>query len=131
MGNTQRRALVRFLSYVRPYARLIALATVCGMAKFILPSTMALTLRFITDRLVAPATGRGGDGGSRDVIVRAFEAYLGWATQRLPAASRTPGAAFNILVGPLLVIYAAWAAATYYRRYLANLAGHRTLLDPR
>src|SRR5947207_1626696 len=101
MGSTKRRALVRFLSYVRPYTRLIALATLCGMAKFILPSTMALTLRFITDRLISPAGG-AGDGGSRDVIVRGFEAYLGWATKLLPASSRTPWAAFNILVVTLL-----------------------------
>jgi hypothetical protein len=50
MGTDARSPLRRFLGYVRPYHRLIALATVCGMAKFILPSTMALTLKFITDR---------------------------------------------------------------------------------
>jgi ATP-binding cassette, subfamily B, putative efflux pump len=132
MHSTNRRgALVRFLAYVRPYTRLICLATVCGMAKFILPSTMALTLRFITDRLVAPAAGATTDGRSSDVIVRGFDAYLRWATKLLPAASRTSWGAFNILVVTLLVIYALWAVALYYRSYLANLAGHRTILDLR
>ena len=53
-------ALGHILAYVRPYHRLIALATVCGMAKFILPSTMALTLKFITDRPV-PSAAVSGD----------------------------------------------------------------------
>ncbi|MDB4968526.1 MAG: multidrug transporter ATP-binding protein [Myxococcales bacterium] len=131
MGSSNRRALVRFLAYVRPYLRLIGLATLCGMAKFILPSSMALTLKFITDRLVRPAAGGATDGTSSDVIVRAFEAYLGWATKLLPAESRTSWGSFNVLVVTLLVIYAVWAVALYYRSYLANLAGHRTILDLR
>src|SRR5215813_6956833 len=105
MAASERRALRRFLTYVRPYTRLIGLATVCGMAKFILPSSMALTLKFIPDRLVAPVAGGRSDGASSDVIVRGFEAYLGWATQLLPAAWRTSWGAFNILVITLLVIY--------------------------
>ncbi|HEY2746486.1 MAG TPA: ABC transporter ATP-binding protein, partial [Polyangia bacterium] len=131
MATPDRRALVRFLAYVRPYSRLIVMATLCGMAKFILPSSMALTLKFITDRLVPPAPGAAGAHGSSDVIVRGFEAYLGWATKLLPEPWRTPWSAFNILVVTLIVIYAVWGVALYYRSYLANLAGHRTILDLR
>ena len=131
MGSVARSPLRRFLAYVRPYHRLIAAATVCGMAKFILPSTMALTLKFITDRLVPAAGGAAGAGTSSDVIARAFDAYLAWATRLLPAAWRSAWGAFNILVVTLLVVYALWAVATYYRSYLANLAGHRTILDLR
>ncbi len=130
MGIAARSPLRRFLAYVRPYHRLIALATVCGMAKFILPSTMALTLKFITDRLVVPAAGAAGSGTS-DIIARGFDAYLGWATRLLPAGWRSSWGAFNILVVTLVVVYALWAVATYYRSYLANLAGHRTILDLR
>ncbi len=130
MGSAARSPLRRFLAYVRPYQRLIVLATVCGMAKFILPSTMALTLKFITDRLVTPAGG-AARGTSSDIIARGFDAYLGWATRFLPADWRSSWGAFNILVVTLLVVYALWAVATYYRSYLANLAGHRTILDLR
>jgi subfamily B ATP-binding cassette protein MsbA len=123
-------ALRRFLAYVRPYTRLIALATLCGMAKFILPSSMALTLKFITDRLVTNPATTAPDGGS-DVIVRALSRYLAWSMQLLPPAWRSSWGAFNVLVVTLLVIYAIWGVALYYRSYLANLAGHRTILDLR
>jgi ATP-binding cassette, subfamily B, putative efflux pump len=132
MSSGDRRALRRFLRYVRPHTKLIALATLCGMAKFILPSSMALTLKFITDRLVGPlATGGTSEQASSDVIVRCFEAYLGWATAFLPAGWSDAWGAFNVLMVTLLVIYALWAVALYYRSYLANLAGHRTILDLR
>src|SRR5687768_7443132 len=42
-------SLRRFLGYVWPYSGLIARATACGMLKFVLPSTMALSFRFLTD----------------------------------------------------------------------------------
>jgi subfamily B ATP-binding cassette protein MsbA len=129
MASPKRRALTRFLAYVRPYTRLIVLATLCGMAKFILPSSMALTLKFITDRLVT--TGTASDSASSDIIVRAFEAYLAWTARFLPSAWRNSWGAFNVLVVTLLVIYAFWGVALYYRSYLANLAGHRTILDLR
>jgi subfamily B ATP-binding cassette protein MsbA len=127
-ASTNRRALVRFVAYVRPYTRLLVLATVCGMAKFVLPSTMALTLKFITDRLVTSAPAAES---SRDVIVRSFEAYLGWVTRLLPVAWRSPWGSFNVLIITLVVIYAVWAVALYYRSYLASLAGQRTILDLR
>ena len=129
MGTAPRSPLRRFLTYVRPYHRLIALATVCGMAKFILPSTMALTLKFITDRLVPNAAANGST--SSDIIARGFDAYLAWATRLLPVEWRSAWSAFNILVVTLLVVYVIWGIATYYRSYLANLAGHRTILDLR
>ncbi len=132
MGSPDRRALRRFLRYVRPYTTLIALATLCGMAKFILPSSMALTLKFITDRLIGPGAGASAtDPGSGDIIVRSFEAYLDRATRLLPPGWNSTWGAFNVLMVTLLVIYALWAVALYYRSYLANLAGHRTILDLR
>jgi ATP-binding cassette, subfamily B, putative efflux pump len=131
MSSGDRRALRRFLGYVRPNGKLIALATLCGMAKFILPSSMALTLKFITDRLVAPTAGAANEEASSDVIVRSFEAYLDWATGLLPAGWNDAWGAFKVLMITLLAIYALWAVALYYRSYLANLAGHRTILDLR
>src|SRR5262245_3896105 len=88
----RRRSLPRFLAYVWPYSRLIGLATACGMLKFVLPSTMALSFRFLTDRLVptpalpgaaalnqlgAPPQAAGAEPPS-DIIAASFDAYLGW-----------------------------------------------------
>jgi hypothetical protein len=69
-------SLRRFLRYVWPYYGLIARATGAGMLKFVLPSTMALSFRFLTDRLVpSQATGTAAP---QDVIARALDHYLSW-----------------------------------------------------
>ena len=124
------RALRRFMAYVTPYCGLIALATLCGLAKFILPSSMALTFKFITDRLVGSIGGHATPP-SDDVVVRAIDAYLTWAVRFLPPHARDAWGAFNVLMATLVVVYAVWAVSHYYRSVLAQLAGHRVILDLR
>lgn len=124
-------SLRKFLTYVRPYLGLIILATLCGMVKFVLPSSMALTLKFITDRLVGRLGGPERPSGSDDLIVRGFEHYLDWVSARLPPEWATAWGSFNVLMITLVGVYGFWAVCLYFRSYLANLAGHRTILDLR
>lgn len=137
----RRRSLIRFLAYVWPYSRLIALATGCGMLKFVLPSTMALSFRFLTDRLV-PAPGaeglnRIGTGQARgaeptgDIIAASFDAYLAWLGEQLGPFWSTPAGAFHLLMLNLVLVYAVWAVALYFRSQMAQLAGHRVMMDLR
>jgi len=131
MASPDRRAIRRFLGYVRPHLGLIGLATLCGMVKFILPSSMALTLKFITDRLVGAHGGGAAAEPGGDVIARALDDYLAFAARLLPPGWDGAWGSFNVLMVTLVAVYALWAVATYYRSTLANLAGHRTILDLR
>jgi ATP-binding cassette, subfamily B, putative efflux pump len=125
----RRSSLRRFLSYVWPYWSLIARATGCGMLKFVLPSTMALSFRFLTDRLV-PAHGAGAPA-PQDVIARALDLYLSWFGARLGEFWTTPWGAFDLLMLTLVGVYGVWAVALYYRSQWAQLAGHRVMMDLR
>jgi ABC-type multidrug transport system fused ATPase/permease subunit len=122
-------SLRRFLSYVWPYGGLIARATGCGMLKFVLPSTMALSFRFLTDRLV-PAHGAGAPP-PQDVIAASFDRYLNWFGQRLGPFWTTAWGAFDLLMLTLVGVYALWGVAVYYRSQWAQLAGHRVMMDLR
>src|SRR5262245_7225966 len=137
----RRRSLLRFLAYVWPYSRLIGLATGCGMLKFVLPSTMALSFRFLTDRLVptplltgavdlsqggTPQHAAGAEPPS-DIIAASFDAYLGWLGHELGPFWSTPAGAFHLLMLNLVLVYAVWAVALYFRSQLAQLAGHRVM----
>ena len=123
------RPLVRFLRYVWPYYGLLGRATVCGMLKFILPSTMALALRFITDRLVPGATQ--AQSQPQDIVARGIDRYLSWLGGVLGPWWTTPCGAFELLSITLVGVYAVWAIALYYRSQWAQLAGHRVMLDLR
>ncbi len=125
----RRSSLRRFLGYVWPYSGLIARATGCGMLKFILPSTMALSFRFLTDRLVPAQTQAGPE--PQDVIARGFDRYLSWAGAHLGPYWSTPRGAFDLLMLTLVGVYAVWAVALYYRSQWAQLAGHRVMMDLR
>ncbi len=124
-----RRSLSRFLGYVWPYSGLIARATGCGMLKFILPSTMALSFRFLTDRLVPAHTATGP--APQDIIASGLDRYLTWFGAKLGPFWTTPEGAFNLLMLTLVGIYAVWAVALYYRSQWAQLAGHRVMMDLR
>ena len=125
----RRHSLRRFLSYVWPYSGLIARATGCGMLKFILPSTMALSFRVLTDRLV-PAHDAGA-APPQDIIAAALDRYLGWFGGVLGPFWSTPAGNFHLLMLTLVVVYAVWAVALYYRSQWAQLAGHRVMMDLR
>lgn len=122
-------SLRRFLRYVWPYSGLIARATGCGMLKFVLPSTMALSFRFLTDRLV-PAHASGAPP-PQDVIARTLDHYLSWLGPQLGPFWTTPWGSFDLLMLTLVGVYGVWGVALYYRSQWAQLAGHRVMMDLR
>jgi len=124
-----RSSLRRFLGYVWPYSGLIAQATGCGMLKFLLPSTMALSFRFLTDRLV-PAHAAAAPA-PQDIIASSLDHYLVWLGSKLGPFWTTPWGAFDLLMLTLVGVYAVWAVALYYRSQWAQLAGHRVMMDLR
>jgi ABC-type multidrug transport system fused ATPase/permease subunit len=131
--NTQKNGkspLRRFMDYVRPYAGLIFLATLCGVLKFTLPATLAVATRFVMDRLLPNLTT---PEEHFDPSFRFTLNYLDWAATRLPEAwnTDTPMGQLSVLTATLLVVYLLWGISSYYRSYLSALAGHRVILDLR
>jgi len=125
-----RRALRRFLAYVRPYWPLIAGAAFCGILKFILPATTAISLRFLTDKLVPNAAVHSGNP---DFTFRFTEWYLAWLGGLLPESWQMAERwhTFTLLMATLVLVYLVWGVSMYFRGFLAQLAGHRTILDLR
>ena len=75
------RSVPRFLRYARPYLHHVLGATFFGVLKFTLPATTAIAIRFMTDRLVAPA-----GTPPADFSFRLTERYLHWMAGVLPAS---------------------------------------------
>jgi ATP-binding cassette, subfamily B, putative efflux pump len=127
--DPKRKGLRRFLKYVYPYWALIVGATGAGILKFLLPSTMALSLKYLTDHLA----GEHGGRTASDAIAATLERYVRWVSGALPANWGAGGewGAFNVLMITLAVVYLFWGVSLYYRSYWAQLAGHRVILDLR
>jgi ATP-binding cassette, subfamily B, putative efflux pump len=126
--------LSRFLAYVWPYWGIILGATCAGMLKFVLPSTMALSLRFITDRLVLAATGGASSAApaaAPDAVASGIESYLTWLGGRLGNWWLSPWGSFNLLMLTLVGVYAVWSVAQYYRSQWSQRAGLLVMLNLR
>ncbi len=94
-------ALLRFLSYVKPYRNLILLASFAGVVKYLIPLFVPWGVKVIVD----------------EVLTKAEDA-AGWAQ-------------VHGLFTVLLAAYLVWAVANFSRLYFSGLAGNRILFDLR
>ncbi|HVN83987.1 MAG TPA: ABC transporter ATP-binding protein [Candidatus Binatia bacterium] len=124
----RRSPLLRFLSYVGPHAWLIAGASLCGVLKFVLPLIFPLVLKYLTDvLLVREATALHASEATNRWIEW-------WCTTVLAHASWLGAGALGRLtvIGvSVTALYLLLAVATFYRSYLAGMAGHRLIFDLR
>jgi len=125
-----RSSLRRFLAYVKPYWRLLVVVTSCGILKFLLPATMAIAMRFVTDHLLPHGDGAGV---ATDPSFQLTLQYLNWLSAKLPVTwhSNTSWGHLCLLMITLTIIYAVWSISSYYRSYVAQSVGQRIMLDLR
>src|SRR5262245_31586425 len=118
--------LRRFLAYVKPYRALVAGAAFMGILKFCLPLLFPLALKFITDDILSDQTQPARDATSE---------FFFWWTQHMEAWLPFLGSGkmglLNALALTLLVMYVVLAVATFYRSWLAGVAGQRLVFDLR
>lgn len=105
-GATRERRkapILRFLAYLKPYWRYVALATAAGLVKFLAPLVFPWMLRLMLDEVVLNET-------------------LSTALRREKASH---------LIGAVLLVNGIWMLACYYRSVWAAIAGHRMIRDLR
>lgn len=102
--TARRRApMWRFLAYAKPYLPFVAVATFCGLVKFLAPLAFPWMLRVLLDDVVLNA--------SLEPAVREHKIL--------------------VLVVGVLAVNAVWMVATYYRGVYSAIAGHRMVRDLR
>ncbi|MBS2035997.1 ABC transporter ATP-binding protein [bacterium] len=125
----KRHPLWRFMGYVHPHSTTIMLTLVSGLLKFLLPLTMAVSVRFLTDR-IARAPGAPDD---TDWSFRFTERFLIWFSGVLPwrIDPDSPWGLFNLLMVTLTLTYLIWGFSLYFRAYLAQKVQQQVILDLR
>jgi subfamily B ATP-binding cassette protein MsbA len=98
-----RAPIWRFLAYVKPYWPYVAIATFCGLIKFLAPLAFPWMLKVLLD----------------DVVLNA----------NLDAATREH-MILKLVLG-VLAVNAVWMVGAYYRSVFAAIAGHRLVRDLR
>ena len=124
----RRSPLLRFLGYVGPHAWLIAGASLCGVLKFVLPLIFPLVLKYLTDVLLVhePTALHAGEATNRWI-----EQWCAMALAHAPWLGSGATGRLMVIGVSVSVLYAVLAVATFYRSYLAGMAGHRLIFDLR
>ena len=124
-----RHPLWRFMGYVHPHSSTIVLTLISGLLKFLLPLTMAVSVRFLTDR-IAKAPGTPDD---TDWSFQFTERFLIWFSGVLPwrIDPDSPWGLFNLLMVTLTLTYVIWGFSLYFRAFLAQKVQQQVILDLR
>lgn len=120
--------LWRFLAYVKPYRGLVAGAALMGILKFSLPLLFPLALKFITDDILV---GQAQAGYAPDATSRFFHWWVKLVNAWLPFLGAGNMGMLNAVALSLLLVYVVLAVATFYRSWLAGVAGQRLVFDLR
>lgn len=120
--------LRRFLSYVKPYRALVAGAAFMGILKFCLPLLFPLALKFITDDILV---AQSQQGYQPDATSRFFHWWAEHMRAWLPFLGEGKMGLLNATALSLFLVYLVLAVATFYRSWLAGVAGQRLVFDLR
>ena len=93
-------SLHRFLTYLRPYRSLVALAASFGVVRYLIPLALPWSVKVLVDDFLGAARAR----------------------PRIP---------LDLLMAALVGLYLVYGVVSYWRSYLAGLAGHRLIFDLR
>ena len=122
---TERRAMIRFLAYLKPSIHYFALASLCGISLYLGPTIIPTAIGYAIDNFLQP--GHGGQAGTSpstsNILYRGITAYLRHFTPAGASASYQ----LEFLLGSLLVILPFWAILVFFRGYLAGAGGQRVI----
>jgi subfamily B ATP-binding cassette protein MsbA len=98
--TTRRNSLRRFLTYLRPYRSLVALAAAFGIVRYLIPLALPWSVKVVVDDFLGPPGAR-------------------------------PRIRLDLLMAALVALYLVFGVVSYWRSYLAGVAGHRLIFDLR
>ena len=98
----RRTSLERFFAYVIPYRKLVVLAVMFGVIRYLIPLALPWTLKVLVDDFLSPRS-----------------------------THPRPRLELHLLMVCLIVLYVVYGLVSYWRSYLAGVAGHRLIFDLR
>lgn len=121
-----RSALLRFLRYVVPHKWYIAGAAISGVFKFVIPLAFPLTLKYLTDVVLARDPTAVGESTNRFL-----ERWCSDVLHAAPWLGDGNSGRLTVVGLSVLGLYLILGLATFYRSYWAGQAGHRLIFDLR
>jgi subfamily B ATP-binding cassette protein MsbA len=122
---SERKAMLRFLAYLKPSTFYFVVASLCGITMYLVPNVVPSAIGYAIDRLVG--TGASHAPSQSNALYRLFDAYLGAVT--VPGASAITKTYW--LFGTILALLPVWTCLVFFRVYYAGVGGQRVIFKLR
>jgi subfamily B ATP-binding cassette protein MsbA len=126
----ERKAMIRFLAYLKPSIHYFALASICGVSLYLGPMLIPTSIGYGIDhflRIAQPEAGSQAAHATSNVLYRMIGAYLHHFVSPRASAQHQ----LNFLLGSLLVYLPLWAVLVFFRAFLAGTGGQRVIFKLR
>ena len=122
--ENERKAMLRFLAYLKPSSFYFIIASLCGVTIYLVPNSISIFFGYVIDHVAAPAANVPV---KHNFLYNIVDAYLRHAAP--PNAS--PVTKVNVLLGSLLAILPFWGVLVFIRSYFAGIGGQRVIFKLR
>jgi len=125
-AGRERKAMLRFLTYLKPSAHYFVIASLCGVTIYLVPNLIPTAVGYIIDHILGMA-GSSHAPAKNTPLFRLIDLYLGGL---LPAAA-SQEERVKVLLGSLLAFLPLWGILVFFRAYLAGIGGQRVIFKLR
>lgn len=122
---SERKAMLRFLAYLKPSTFYFVVASICGVTIYLVPNIVPSAIGYAIDRLVSG--GASHAHSQSNVLYRMFDTYLAHVTSPgTDVLHRT-----YWLFGTILALLPIWTCLVFLRVYYAGVGGQRVIFKLR
>ena len=122
--ENERRAMLRFLAYLKPSAFYFVIASLCGVTIYLVPNIIPTAIGWTIDHI---ATSPSKAPAAHNILYRAVDAFM---RLTLPHGASN-SAKVNVLLGSLLAFLPFWGVLVFFRAYFAGIGGQRVIFKLR
>ncbi len=130
-AEKERRAMLRFLAYLKPSAPYFVVASLCGVTIYLVPNLIPTSIGYTIDHILPHGNSAGpahhSAPATQNILYRGIDAYLA----RFGGMNASPEHLLNFLLGSLLVLLPFWGVLVFFRAFLAGAGGQQVIYQLR
>ncbi len=119
----ERRAMMRFLAYLKPSTAYFVVASLCGVTIYLVPQLIPATLGYVIDHIVGNGSASHGKSNPLYSLIGTYLAHFGPHGTKMQSV--------NFLIGSLLSFLPVWGVLVFCRAFFAGVGGQRVVFKLR
>jgi ABC-type multidrug transport system fused ATPase/permease subunit len=122
----ERKAMLRFMAYLRPSAYFFVVASLCGVTIYLVPNLIPTSIGYVVDRILGD-----GAGAAHNARPNALFNLIDYFLRHVLPIRASKAERIEVLLGSILAFLPFWGVLVYLRAYLAGIGGQRVIYQLR